>query len=205
MKNELPNETIINFAAVRWGMKERMFFFTHCILYSSLFSFPHRAKSYAIQTAEGRDTLRAKGVKKSYRNKMSFENYENVIKATQAFEILQYNLQSKDHVVKMIKQKKTAFSSLEDKRFYTCSIHSVPYNSILANVFRIKLACPFCQFPLQSFDAYKPDPKLSGANSSDMDTEIGSEVDLYCHEPFDFGEDFAFDLSLFDSEMNADL
>lgn len=84
--------------------------------YQLIYIFFPRAKSYAIQTVSGAQTLRAKGVKSAYRNKMKFEDYEKVIKDVTKFEITQHNLQSKNHVIRLVKEKRAAFSTLEDKR-----------------------------------------------------------------------------------------
>jgi len=138
---------------------------------------------------------------------MKFEDYEKVVTQTRSLEILQYNLQSKNHIVKLVKERKTAFSTLEDKRFYTCSLHSVPFNSILCKFYRINSACPFCEYPKQLFDTYDPleGQKLKEKkDESDLEMEVGSELDDLFREHFDYGGSclMSIDMNMIDEEGN---
>jgi len=92
MKNEIPPpDRIVNYCAVR-------------------------PKSYCLVTALDKVSKRAKGVKQAYQRRIKFEDYESVINDIKIFEVNQYNFLSKDHRLRLVEQRKTAFSTAEDKR-----------------------------------------------------------------------------------------
>jgi len=134
MKSECSNDPIINFCAVR-------------------------SKSYCIQTLNGDMTRRAKGVPTTFRNRLSFDDYENVINNVDVFTLNTYGLLAKNHIVRMVKQKRNAFSTLDDKRYYTCSKHSIPHGSILKGDHEHNDEdCYFCKDYQNLFDQREPDP-----------------------------------------------
>lgn len=89
-----------------------------------------RSKVYAYKLKREKEANRkCKGVKKSARDKIPFETFKRCIDTVTSEEASQYSIQSKNHVNRLIRIRKTAFSSFDDKRYYTCAIHSFPYGS----------------------------------------------------------------------------
>ena len=89
----------------------------------------------------------AKGVAKNVKKNIPFTAYKACLAQFRNFEVDQYSIQSKNHVNRLLKSRKVAFSSFDDKRYQLCAVHSVPYGSIHA-----VLPCRFCQSP----DLYRP-------------------------------------------------
>ena len=123
LKNEVPRDIISTFVGIR-------------------------AKSYAFKTLMGRaDTKKCKGVVKRYLPKISFTDYVRCVQKLDKVEIEQAFIQSKDHVNRLMRMKKVAFTSFDDKRFLLCSRHSVPYGSILISRSQLDGQCYFCRHP----------------------------------------------------------
>jgi len=150
MKNETPGDIITAFAAAR-------------------------AKSYCLQTAKGKTHRRAKGVKKVFGNFLKFEDFVKVIETVCRLRLSQHNLLSKDHVVKLVKQDRSAFSSLEDKRYWLCNLHSVPYGSILALLFKRNRKCPFCEDLEYVFDYFEEDDRSFEEDKERIESEWYSD------------------------------
>lgn len=87
-----------------------------------------KAKSYMVKTNKTA-VSKAKGVKKGVKDSILFEDYKRVIMGAMEHEITQYSLLAKNYVNRMVKMNKVAFTSLDDKRFQLCEVHSVPYGS----------------------------------------------------------------------------
>jgi len=89
-----------------------------------------RSKCYAYKVEKSKSAKRKlKGVKKNFRDCISYRNYKKVIQEIALKGVVQYGIMSKDHRITTVEQKKTCFSSFDDKRYYLCSIHSVPFGS----------------------------------------------------------------------------
>lgn len=112
LKNEVPNGSIVEVVAVK-------------------------PKAYAMRTLtatsnEEKLDSRAKGVKRAIKDKLPFDYYKQCIDGRSKFiEIHQRSLISKNHTNFLQEAVKIALSPLDDKRFQTCPIHSVPYGSSL--------------------------------------------------------------------------
>lgn len=122
LKSELPDDTITHFAGVR-------------------------SKAYAFKTAKQCEEAKAKGVKRCYKKKLSFDVYKNCLAESSSVSVKQVNIISKDHQNLLIQSEKVAFSSFDDKRFLLCRIHSVPYGSKFIRYKRETDMCYFCQHP----------------------------------------------------------
>lgn len=70
-----------------------------------------------------------KGVKGAMRKKIPLSEYRRCVEEMTQHKVEQTSLRSFNHINKLIKSEKVAFSSFDDKRFLTCSRHSVPYGS----------------------------------------------------------------------------
>jgi len=109
-----------------------------------------RSKSYAYETEKSNvktSICKAKGVKRQYQSKISVNSYLNCIKKMSQFKVLQYSIQSKNHVLRLVRSKKIAFSSFDGKRALICPIHSVGYGSKLIDHCKKYKACYFCEYP----------------------------------------------------------
>ena len=123
LKNEIPNDVLMEYVGVR-------------------------SKTYALMTLGQMMTSRAKGVSKCYRQKIPFESYRDCVLNISKVTVRQVGLQSKNHVNMLVESTKTGFSSLDDKRWLLCKIHSVPYGSKLIEYQKLNNgACYLCQFP----------------------------------------------------------
>lgn len=107
-----------------------------------------KAKTYAFTTEDLNLESKCKGVKKAARKQIKFDEYLECIRETKIHRVTQYGINSKNHVNRLIKMDKTAFSSFDDKRYLLCAIHSVPYGSLLIDYQqRNNGVCYFCQNP----------------------------------------------------------
>jgi len=121
LKNELPNSVIEEAVAIKskvYAIKSR------------------KAKSEeeggGVDRASDVSLLtKIKGVKKGAQEKLSFQTYKNCLfqSVPEPVEIEQYSLRSKNHTNQLVRSRKVAFTSFDDKRYQTCEIHSVPYGS----------------------------------------------------------------------------
>lgn len=107
-----------------------------------------RAKSYAFDTETSEDnTRKCKGIKRSKVRKLSFEDYERCLVDNASLEVEQNQIRSFDHENRLIRCRKKAFSSFDDKRYLMCSVHSVPYGSCLIDEYEKTGSCFFCDNP----------------------------------------------------------
>ncbi len=125
LKNETPDCSIRAVAAVRS---------------KSYFCLTHAGPCHAACECK----VTAKGVKQSARRKMSIEDYKSCIFEKRKVTVRQTSLQSRNHVNRLVQMEKVAFSSLDDKRYQTCSVHSVPYDSVLIEYQRQAKECFYC-------------------------------------------------------------
>lgn len=108
-----------------------------------------RAKTYAIRTASNELQRRCKGVKTVTRDRITLDDYRKCVRSDILAEhsIEQHSIQSRKHVNKLMKQRKLAFSSFDDKRYLLpCGQHSVPYGSALLQQISSD-SCFFCEHP----------------------------------------------------------
>jgi len=122
LKNESPNDEIIKVVALK-------------------------AKTYAFQTKNMVLSAKCKGVKKSARDKLKYDNYLKCVSTKHIQTITQHAINSKDHVNRLLSVTKTAFTSFDDKRYLLCSKHTCPYSSILIKYLEIYGKCFMCEHP----------------------------------------------------------
>lgn len=84
-------------------------------------------KQYSFINIEGDRENRAKGVKKYKHKSLSHEDYRNAYRTHATKQVEQKMLQSKQHVMRTIHQKKKALSIWESKRAWIGENESVPY------------------------------------------------------------------------------
>ena len=126
LKNETPSQTITEVVGVR----------------SKIYAYRAESKK------EKAILRRCKGVKKSARDLIPFEKFlQCVLHSSNQYHVEQFSIQSKNHVNRLTKIKKRAFSSFDDKRYLLCGIHSVPYGSKLIKKSQKIGKCFFCAYP----------------------------------------------------------
>lgn len=86
----------------------------------------------------------AKGVKKGVKEKIAFSQFSRCIENIDEYEVDQNLIRSYNHVNKLIRSRKIAFSSFDDKRYLLCSRHSVPYGSHIILKSHWLKECYFC-------------------------------------------------------------
>lgn len=104
-----------------------------------------RSKCYAIQTAEGELKTTSKGVTKAGKKSLTIESFERCIDQIASQEVTQNTITSKNHINKMMRSTRVAFSSFDDKRHQTCAIHSAPLGSIQVGSYKCTKTCFECQ------------------------------------------------------------
>ena len=115
-KNEMPGDRILEFVGVR-------------------------SKAYSFRSQNAFES-KCKGVKKSYKNKLSFALYKKCLTDISRIIIQQKTLRSQSFDIYKESQKKVALTSFDDKRvLLSCGIHSVPYGYKL----RVKQKCLECE------------------------------------------------------------
>ena len=129
LKNELPNRKIYEAVGVK-------------------------SKSYCIKTHKGKCVkegeractckMAAKGVKRSVKDRLTFEDYMSCLVDKVQLRVRMNTLQSWQHVNRLITASKVAFSSLDDKRYQLCPHHSAPYGSWVVRVKEKANICVFC-------------------------------------------------------------
>ncbi len=105
-----------------------------------------RSKTYAIRSGKSMES-RCKGVKEAAKKRIPFEAYKKCVTDFCEQTVMQYSIQSKTHVNRLVKQNKVAFSSFDDKRYLLCGKHSVPYGSVVIKKSKKLGACYICKNP----------------------------------------------------------
>lgn len=101
-----------------------------------------KAKTYALRCSNNKVLNKAKGVIEAIKDMLGMETYLKCINFIASHEVVQNTLRSINHINQMLRSKKVAFTSFDDKRFLLCPIHSAPYGSVLC-----KNECFFCLNP----------------------------------------------------------
>jgi hypothetical protein len=108
-----------------------------------------RSKTYAFKLRDEKLNAlklhsKCKGVTRSYRKKITFQDYKSCVQTFSKFEIDQFTIRSKNHKLQTQKINKLCFSSFDDKRYLLqCGVHSVPYGSQLIK--KCKKMCVLCK------------------------------------------------------------
>ena len=122
-----------------------------------------KSKTYAFCTESGVLDAKTKGIKKSVKKKLAFDNFEICVRRINKQHVWQKNLRSKNHVNFKIGEWKKAFDSFDNKRFALCEIHTVPYGSVLIRYYRRYQTpnCFYCNFDTLNYYNFK-DSRLGG-------------------------------------------
>ena len=87
---------------------------------------------------------RCKGCPKSTTQLIDYEKYvDSLLAGKKQYETFQ-KITSSNHHVYTREQKRLVFSSMDDKRYYTCPIHSLPYGDYRIEKFQEDSWCPLC-------------------------------------------------------------
>jgi len=105
-----------------------------------------RSKTYCIRYAnDPKLHVRTKGVSRGYRSLITMEHFRNCLDTQSQHVMKMYHIGSKNHIITTKKIRKIAFSSFDDKRYLLCPIHSVPYGSVLIDIYLANNEmCPYC-------------------------------------------------------------
>jgi len=104
-----------------------------------------KAKVYTFKTAAGEQESRCKGVKRAFKDRLTYEDYrERLVGGPVAHYVTQLGIQSRNHQNVLIEQRRRGLSSFDDKRFSFCAVHSAPYGSHLIDEFYQTQKCPLC-------------------------------------------------------------
>ncbi len=121
-----------------------------------------KSKTYAFRTEADKMTAKAKGVKSSVKDRISFDNYEICLRLTNKHYVWQKNLRSFNHVNFKIGEWKKAFDSFDNKRFALCEVHTVPYGSALIKHYHANGGeCFYCAYDTLNYFCCRE--KLGGA------------------------------------------
>ena len=120
-----------------------------------------KSKTYVLRTQQQLQKeeiiRRAKGVTRAVKEQLSFDTFKRCLSEMREVSVLQFSLRAQNHVNLLMRQEKIAFTSFDDKRFLCCSIHSVPYGSVLRHVWRERCEANendpiFGLFPIEATD-----------------------------------------------------
>jgi hypothetical protein len=106
-----------------------------------------KSKTYALRTDAGEMMSKAKGVTQASKREISFDLYRECIRQLGQVEVDERTLRSTKHVNQLLRSRKVAFSSFDDKRHLLCPRHSVPYGSVLLKLGGEGGRCFFCLYP----------------------------------------------------------
>ena len=84
-----------------------------------------RSKSYSLNINQNNSHCKHKGVQD--RNKYTLEDYNYCLENNEIKYGLNYSFRSNKHEIAMVKQKKIALNSFDDKRSYTDKYNSIPW------------------------------------------------------------------------------
>ena len=85
-----------------------------------------KSKCYSIKTKE-KSLNKCKGIPKVATNKLQFKHYKKSLFSKAAMSSTFPRISSKDHRVTTTSFTRKSLSCYDDKRFYLCSLHSMPY------------------------------------------------------------------------------
>lgn len=103
-----------------------------------------KSKTYAIRCLRGKSEIKAKGVPERQKHKIPVEEMLNCLTEMRKVSLRYNALRSYDHVNKLVRSDRVAFSSFDDKRYLLCEIHSVPYGSRLISLSSFIGQCGLC-------------------------------------------------------------
>ncbi len=90
------------------------------------------------------EILKCKGVSRAAQNQLSIDTYRQMIDSIDAQDVVQYQIQSRNHVNRLVRMVREAVSSFDDKRYLACPIHSVPYGSFRTAQLAENNFCYYC-------------------------------------------------------------
>lgn len=114
------------------------------------------SKSYGLRVKPYRSALGAqaphqeikklKGISKSYRKGIPFDVWRNCVLNISKHRVHQFNISSKNHVIRTLRQAKIAITSFDDKRYICpCGVHTVAYGHYRIAVMEELNRCVFCK------------------------------------------------------------
>lgn len=150
LKNECPANPLVEVAAVKTKsyfckVSSRALQVSLCPSRSKTVPFSsrqaHRGDCYDGCTCKAT----AKGVKRSVRDRLGIDHYKSCIFGVSQVNVEQTMIAPKDHKNRLVRMQKVAFSSLDDKRYQLCHLHSAPYGSRLIQFAEAGYGCFLCR------------------------------------------------------------
>ena len=86
-----------------------------------------KAKCYSIRTDVGEDVKKCKGIPKVATKKLRYNDYKKALLRARQLKARFHKITSKNHIVSTTMFDRKSLSFYDDKRFYMCKIHSLPY------------------------------------------------------------------------------
>ena len=96
-----------------------------------------KSKCYSLRTDSAIN--KCKGIPKVASSRLKFKDYKKALLQRKRIRTQFHKIASKDHCVTTTKFDRKSLSFYDDKRFYTCDVHSLPYGH-----FRLKTFKNFC-------------------------------------------------------------
>ncbi len=123
LKNEVPRAVIEEVVA----LKSKTY-----TVHSRPVMSAQKAAAYTVAGDDGgRVENKAKGVTEASRRRLTLRDYRRCLRNMTRVEVEEHNIRSVRHTNQLVRGKKVAFSSFDDKRYLICPIHSVPYGSVV--------------------------------------------------------------------------
>lgn len=104
-----------------------------------------KSKSYAFRTDAGHTKVTAKGVAGAVRRTLPLSAFRSCLTEMTKLELTQHTIASRNHVNRLLKSRKVAFSSFDDKRYQLCSLHTAPYGSSIIDKSLADGVCYLCR------------------------------------------------------------
>lgn len=106
-----------------------------------------RSKCYSLLLDQSEQVNRCKGVPRKQTNSIPFSEYKDVLFQARTTSGTVFRIKSRNHDVATVSQKRLFFTAFDDKRYYMCAIHSLPYGDWRIAQFEADQVCIMCQFP----------------------------------------------------------
>ena len=93
------------------------------------------------------NVVKAKGVKRYAAKKLSFKSMRSVVKGARAVYLTQNSIMSKQHVNQLVRSRKKAVDTFDNKRYASCEVHTTPFYGKLAKYHAETGRCWACEHP----------------------------------------------------------
>ncbi|MEM6686322.1 MAG: hypothetical protein AAF617_11110, partial [Bacteroidota bacterium] len=99
-----------------------------------------KSKCYTLRTKNGSSENKCKGLGKARTKRLTLEEYKRCVLTKTRIKAIMSSISAKNGCLRTLQLNKVCMTSFDDKRFLSCSRHSMPYGSSLI----MSEICPFC-------------------------------------------------------------